>query len=313
LEPAVSDADLGFEPLPEPTPEEGKPGESGTVPADDPTKEPASPEKPETSPAPETRRWAKKYDTPEAMEEGYLAGQAEGTRLAQENAQLKSELKGLREGKATATPKSGSEPKREYTAQELKAWKAEYRLQVADLTAQAREARRDGDQAQADKLMQQAVKANQQIDACDDELVRLAQHEREVAETQQLAKDGAVKKAKEVLTKLKPQLTEGSPLYNASGEVHNQLLVAGYPDNELTVAMAVTLAAQATGVAVPSTATTTPASPQKVMNDANKALRTVPQGAGGTSQTPKVVDSIDDFDTDEKFMEFDRKTYGVNW
>jgi hypothetical protein len=230
-----------------------------------------------------SRAWAGKYQSPEELERAYLESQREASRMAGELSALK---------KSPTMPQS-AEPKWKQLEETRNRWAQHYRN--PNLSESER------------------IQADEQVRLYDREIAfERAKHEFETVSTRRTAEQQLETESLQVLQHYQTDLQNmSSPLYQAASSRLNQLLQAGYPENNTTRALAVAYAATQTGRDVK----------QAVQQDRGKLLKTlnttmkkaVVAGAGGPASIKSGAVTAQDIDnmTEKEFAAYERKLLGV--
>ncbi len=183
---------------------------------------------------------AGKYTSTEELVKGYQNATSEASRLAAELAGFK---KGVESSKGTKPETTTPD----YTPEQLKSWKTGHLSKLADAQAAKRLALKDGDYETARRYEEEATTSATQISLIDDKLRELDITRATRASRQEGATKTVLTDAQNVLRKYQPLLTQGSPLDVKASEIWQHYLDMGHPDNAVTQAQAVLLAAELIG------------------------------------------------------------------
>jgi hypothetical protein len=174
-------------------------------------------------PAPTERKWASKYSSPEVLEEAHLNLQRQFTQETQRNAELARQV-----NKPATTPATPT-----YTPEQLEGAKIDLLDKMAD-------ARVQGD----------AVKAREyaaQIVWCDRELMNQRVASTQTQSRAHAAEASLMQEVAGVIQQYQTDLVPGNALYDKAAVLLDRYIEMGMPNNAITQAHAVTMAAQLLG------------------------------------------------------------------
>lgn len=246
----------------------------------------------EVTPKLETpRKYAGKYATVEDLEEAYQRSNAEGTRMAQQLAQLAQPQK----------TETKTEP--EFTPSQLEDFKEGRLVELGQAQSLASRAYAEGNVAEAQRYEQVAKESARQIRMIDAKLRKIeieqfSGSQKKIAATDRLRND-----AKQVIVQYADQLVEGTEFHTKASDILSNMLEMGHENNEHTQAMAVSFAAQVLGVQSKGVAVNTR---KELTKTISKALKDgVASGAGKAGKGGGNIDFMKM--SDKEFREFKAK------
>jgi hypothetical protein len=183
-----------------------------------------APAQPDTAPPPTEKLWAGKYKAPEVMEEAHQNLQRQFTLETQRRAELERQLNAS-PAKTATTPT--------YTPEQLEGAKIDLLDKMAD-------ARVQGDAAKAREYASQIV-------WCDRELMNQRVAQTTQSSRAQAAESQLMQEVAGVLQQYQAELVPGNALYDKAAHLLDTYVAMGMPNNGVTQAHAVTMAAQLLG------------------------------------------------------------------
>jgi hypothetical protein len=236
------------------------------------------------------RKFAGKYETVEELERAYQNSQSEGSRMAQQLAQVSKP-----KPEAT-TPK--------FSSTQLEDFKEGRLLEVSNAQTMASRLYAEGNYAEAQKYEAVAKESARQIRLIDAELRKMDIEQTFGSQKKAAAEARLLQDATSVLQQHRDQLVPGTDLHSKASEFMEGFVAMGMDaENALVQAQAVSLAAQVLGLSSKTVAVNTR---KELTKSISKALKEgVASGAGKAASGNTAQDFMKM--TDKEFREYKAK------